>query len=141
MLAARKPSRLVTTPRPVVAPPALPAWLGSVQQLLARLPVDDGQLAIRLHQVADKAGISLDEVSYQRQLEKNLPVWRTEASFTLTDGYPQIRRFLDLMVAGQTNLALEALDCTRDDISNPEVTCVIRLAAYGKDNTGASHVR
>lgn len=121
-----------------VAPPS------ESSRLMARLPQNDTGLPELLHKQADAINVSLDEVSYSRERERGLAVWQQRASFSLDDSYGQIRHFLGGALRAQSNIALEALDCTRDDIASAELNCNIRVVAFARADampTERSHGR
>ena len=136
-LAARVPARpLPASPAHMQRlaasrPTPLSAPASATARLLARLPNDSG-LPELLHAQAEAVGVALDEVSYQREEEQALPVWRLYATFTLQDSYAQIRRYVDQVLRASRNVALQSIDCTRDDIASEDVSCAIKLVAYAR---------
>jgi len=102
--------------------------------LILSLPNASVDIAELVHREADSANISIEEISYESRVEHDLPIVLRSASFNLTNNYTTIRHYLDNVVHAQTNLTLDALDCTRDDISSPEVNCVITVSAYQRYN-------
>jgi len=100
-------------------------------QALPKVAIDIAEL---VHHEADNANISIEEISYESRVEHDLPIVLRSASFNLTNNYTTIRRYLDSVVHAQTNLTLDALDCTRDDISSAEVNCAITISAYQRFN-------
>lgn len=113
-------------------------------KLLARLPDNNPGLPELLHAQAEAVNVSLDEVSYQHDRTQSLPVWRQQASFMLDDSYAQIRRYIDQVLRMGHNVALEGIDCTREDIASNDVSCTIKLVAYARIGTpmpaqGAQH--
>jgi len=115
---------------------ALPTPLPLKQSdvLVQSLPTAAIDIAELVHREADSANISIEEISYESRVEHDLPIVLRSASFTLTENYKAIRQYLDSVVHAQSNLTLDALDCTRDDISSPEVNCVITVSAYQRYN-------
>ncbi|WP_374350016.1 hypothetical protein [Chitinimonas sp.] len=124
--------------KPVVAPVVLAPQKAASQTssalLLAQLPAQVESLPAILHREADRADVGLGEVSYANEPERALAIRRQQASFTLVENYGASRRFLGKLLS-HPSLALEALDCTRDDIVSPELSCAIRVASYGKAST------
>lgn len=97
--------------------------------LLNSLPNVSVDIAGLIHREADRAGITIEEISYESRLEHDFPIELRNASFSLSNNYMTIRQYLDSVVHAQSNLTLDTLDCTRDDISSPEINCVITLSA------------
>lgn len=102
--------------------------------LLRSLSAASLDIAELLHREADNMDITLEEVSYEIRREQNLPVVLRNARFTLTNTYTTIRQYLDRVLHAQTNLTLDALDCTRDDIASREVNCAITISAVQRFN-------
>lgn len=130
---ARQPEPVTSrTLSPVRLAQAHPTHSSLSAQLLAQLPSNETGLPELLHVQADATNVALDEVSYQRDQEPALPVWRLHATFTLQDSYVQIRRYVDQVLRAGRNVALESIDCARDDIASDDVNCAIKLVAYAR---------
>jgi hypothetical protein len=97
--------------------------------LLQSLPTSSTDIADLLHRESERDQLPIDEISYESREEHDLPIVMRSASFTLTDSYATIRHYLDSVIHAQSNLTLDALDCTRDDISSRAVNCVITISA------------
>ncbi|MET3109166.1 hypothetical protein AAKU67_004093 [Oxalobacteraceae bacterium GrIS 2.11] len=127
-----------TTP---ASPTPLPAKQSDL--LIQSLPRINTDIAELLHREAGNAGLSIEEISYESRLEHDLPIELRSASFNLTNSYTTIRHYLDSVIHAQSNLTLDALDCTRDDIASPEVTCGITITAvqhYNPTPVEGNHV-
>jgi hypothetical protein len=98
--------------------------------LIHTLPFSELDIADLLHREADRGDLTIEEISYESRPEHDLPIVMRTASFNVTNNYATIRHYLDSVVHAQTNLTLDALDCARDDITTPEVNCVISISAY-----------
>ncbi|MET3124361.1 hypothetical protein AAKU67_003976 [Oxalobacteraceae bacterium GrIS 2.11] len=111
--------------------PILPAPLPLKQSdlLIRSLPSTNTDIAELIHRQANVVGITIEEIGYESRLEHDLPIELRSASFNLLNSYTTIRQYLDSVVHAQSNLTLDALDCTRDDIASPEVTCAITITA------------
>jgi hypothetical protein len=121
-----------------------PVALKQSEVLIQSLPNSSTDIAELIHREAENAQITIEEISYESREEHDLPVVLRSASFNLTNNYTTIRHYLDSVVHAQTNLTLDALDCTRDDISSREVNCVITVSAYQRYNPApaeGNHVR
>ena len=82
-------------------------------------------------------------MSYETQLEVDLPIVVRNASFSLTSTYPRVRTLLDHLINQQKNLTMGALDCIKDDIDAVDVHCNLTLTAFQMNETKAgelSHV-
>jgi hypothetical protein len=118
--AVAEPVSLVPTVAPVAGGKGVAARLGPAT----------GSFSALLHQGADKAAASLDEVAYVEERDRFLPVVKEVATFTLNEKYETLREFLAAVMSGRRNVVLESLACSREDISSAELECTVRLARY-----------
>ncbi|QDQ25662.1 hypothetical protein FNU76_04460 [Chitinimonas arctica] len=88
------------------------------------------QLLGALNRAADQAKLPLDELSFTLDDSANQPYLRYRASLTLLAGYPAVRRFLAGLQAGQPNIVIDGVQCSREDIGLADLSCEATISAF-----------
>jgi Tfp pilus assembly protein PilO len=104
----------------------------------AQLPAFQSAPLVRnLHQLAEDAGVPLDEVAYSLDDSANQPFLRYRITLSVSAAYPAIRRFNKQVDAMLANVSLDSIKCARDDIASKELNCdLVYSAFFRKDAHG-----
>lgn len=87
-------------------------------------------LPSELDAAAQATGLEFGEVSYALEKAASQGFLRYRATLKVTSSYPVIRRFVDRLQARQPNVALTAINCSKDDIGIGELDCELSLSAF-----------
>ena len=90
-------------------------------------------LPATLHQIFDQAALarlSVDTARYEISAVKGTGVFRYRLSFPVTGPYPQVRAFIDSVLATMPAVALTDLTLERKTIGSANVEAQIRLTVY-----------
>lgn len=121
LAAERRPARTAAADRP--ADPA-----AVVRALPAR-----NDMPVILHQLfaeATRARLAVDTGRYEVNAAKESAVVRHQITFPVTGPYPQIRAFVDGVLAAMPSVALDELVLERKTITDADVDAQIRLTAF-----------
>jgi hypothetical protein len=90
-----------------------------------------------LNSAAESTKLSLDEISFAMDDNVTQPYLQYHATLTVTSNYPAIRRFLVRVQKARSEVSLDSIVCTRDDVTTVDLTCDLALSAfYRKDAHG-----
>ena len=93
-------------------------------------PFNSAQVVDTLNQVAERAGLSIDEVSFTLDEGAGQPFLRYRASLTLVAKYLAMRRFVDGVRAGLPDVSLDSITCSRKAISDAQLSCDLVFTAF-----------
>lgn len=85
-----------------------------------------------LNTVAREAGVPIEEISYVLDEQGDQPFRRYQINFSTASRYPLLRRMIQSLQSKISQLSLDGISCTRDDIVVVELQCSLTLSAYFK---------
>lgn len=115
-------------PKPPASSPSLAA--------LDLPPFDSAGLVTILNETATDSGLVLDEVSYSLDANASLPYLRYRITMTLNSSYPLVRRLTEQLNAHVPNLTLDAITCSRKDVSVAELNCDVVMSGFFRKGAG-----
>lgn len=98
---------------------------------------DNAKLVAALHQVADELSLPLDEVSYSLDNSDNQPFLRYHMNLSVVSSYAVMRDFVVRLQRTQSQVSLDGIHCSRDDIGVAALSCDLNLSAFYRKPTGA----
>ena len=90
---------------------------------------DGAQLMAALHSSSGLVDIDLDEIAYALEDVPSEPFLRYRARFSISTGYPHIRRFIDNLLESASNLSLDQISCVRQSVQEKFPTCNLSVSA------------
>ncbi|HTD02724.1 hypothetical protein [Undibacterium sp.] len=93
-------------------------------------PFSSAQLLHTLNKVASDTKLPIDEVGYVLDDGAAQPYLRYRVTLRVAASYPVIRTFINQLNAELSNVALDAISCSRDDIVQAELTCDVAFSAF-----------
>ena len=84
----------------------------------------------KIFTLAHDQGISLDQGEYKVSSDKGGKLMRFQMTLPLKGEYPQIRKYLDSLLAEIPIVSLENLQLERQKVGDPALEARIRLALY-----------
>jgi hypothetical protein len=107
-----------------------------LKQFFALLPPssDAPRWVMRMHQLAERDGLTLESGEYRMERSRDWPVANYRITLPIHGSYPQIRRYIDDLLREVPAAALEDLAIQRDNVSAADVDAKVRLTLYLVDS-------
>lgn len=116
---------------------AAPAALAKTQVTAPRSePAEDlprfnsSELVQQISDIAADLKLPVDEIGYVLDDSAREPYLRYRVTLRLSSAYPSIRTFSEKLAGGLSNVSLDALNCTRQDVSTAPLTCDLAFSAF-----------
>ena len=109
-----------------------PTTQAALPQQIALPPFNSAELVTALHRAAEESKLPLDEILFSLDDNATQPYLRYHATLTVSARYPAIRSFLQKMRTAVSNVSLDSITCTREDIGVTDLTCELALSAFYK---------
>lgn len=93
-------------------------------------PFDSAHLVRVLNDVAADVGMPLDEVAYTLDDGATQPYLRYRVMLSVESTYPVIRKFSRGVAATLTNVALDEINCAREDIAVKALSCDLAFSVF-----------
>ena len=95
------------------------------------LPIfDGGALVDALHLVANNTSLPLDEINYDLEDATAKPYLRYRVTLSVTSNYPQVRHFVDELGMSLSNVIVDSISCTREDIKQTALSCDLSFSLF-----------
>ncbi len=105
--------------------------VATVSPLREALPdFDSAQLVDTLHQAAEDVKLPIDEISYALEENSSQPYLRYRVTLSVTANYPTIRKFADRFRQQASQVSLDTISCSREDITAKALNCDLGLSAF-----------
>lgn len=89
-----------------------------------------GDLPAQLQAAAKTSGLPVDAVSYQLDSKSERDYLRYTARVSTTASYAQFRRFILVIQDQASHIALDDMQCEREDIADVELACELAVSAF-----------
>lgn len=120
---AAMPHNPTARPQPVAVSDSAPTYLDEF---------NGTAMLAKLYDAAQDIGFPLEEISYELEEAPTQPYMRYRVSLRAKTGYAEIRRFAAALLVDLSNISLDSLRCTREEITVVPLNCELAFSAFYK---------
>lgn len=91
---------------------------------------NSAKVAAQFHENAHAVGLASEEVGYTLDSPPGQPYQRYRIRFPVKADYARIRRFVAALAADMPHLALDGINCTRENTAAALLTCDLVFSAF-----------